>query len=134
MRRLLPVLVLAVCAAGCTPRASVPDAERERASRELEGARRFVKVALWVGPFFGDSTRLLVSDSPFSELDLLQTSEGQTIAPPPAERVLLPGTAVRIEKVEFPTGWIIAKRVVMTPRSHPWVYLRVEGEARPAIA
>jgi len=120
-------------AAGCVPRANVPDAERERASRELEGERRYMKVALWVGPFFGDNTKLLVSDSPFSELDLLQTSEGQIIAPPGAQRVVLPGTPVRIEKVEFPTGWIIAKRVVMTPRYHPWVYLRLEGEPRPIV-
>jgi hypothetical protein len=134
MRRSLSALALLLAAAACTPRATVPDAERERASRELESQRRFVKVALWAGPFFGDTTKLLVSDSPFSELDLLQTSEGKTIAPPAPERVLLPGTPVRIEKVEFPTGWIIAKRVVMTPRYHPWVYLRVEGEARPAVA
>jgi hypothetical protein len=131
MRRVLPLILL--FAAACVPRASVPDAERERASRELEGERRYTKVALWVGPFFGDNTKLLVSDSPFSELDLLQTSEGHTITPPQAQRVLLPGSPVRIEKVEFPTGWIIAKRVVMTPRYHPWVYLRLEGEPRPMV-
>jgi hypothetical protein len=131
MRRLLPLLFLA--AAACFPRASVPDAERTRASRELEGERRFVKAALWVGPFFGDNTKLLVSDSPFSELDLLQTTEGRPIAPPEALRVILPGATARIEKVEFPTGFLIAKRVVMTPRYHPWVYLRIEGEGRPLV-
>jgi hypothetical protein len=131
MRRLLPVLCLA--AAACFPRASVPEAERARASRELEGERRFVKVALFAGPFFGDNTKLLVSDSPFSELDLLQTTGGQPITPPEAQRVILPGATVRIEKVEFPTGFLIAKRVVMTPRYHPWVYLRMEGEARPLV-
>jgi hypothetical protein len=131
MRRVLPLVLL--LAAACVPRASVPDAERERASRELEGERRFTKVALWLGPFFGDNTKALVSDSPFSELDLVQTTEGHTIAPPRAERVVLPGTPLRIEKVEFPTGWVIAKRVVMTPRYHPWVYLRLEGEPRPVV-
>jgi hypothetical protein len=134
MRRVLPTtLLLLALETSCFPRASVPDAERRRAERELEGQRRFTKVALWVGPFFGDDTKWLVSDSPFSELDLLETSEGKPIAPPPAQRVLLPGTPLVIEKVEFPTGLIIAKRVVMTPRYHPWVYLRAPGEPRPLV-
>src|SRR5919204_1082798 len=132
MRPILTSMLLLI-AAGCVPRASVPDVERQRAAREFEGGRRFSKVALWVGPFFGDNTKLLVSDSPFSELDLLETTEGKTIAPPRPQRVLLPGAHVRIEKVEFPTGLIIARRVVMTPRYHPWVYLRAEVDPRPLV-
>ena len=121
-----------VCAA-CYPRASVPDTERALASRELEGQRRSTKVALHVGPFFGDGSKLLASDQPFEELDLLQTADHEPITPPRAERILTPGTPVRVEKVEFPTGWLIAKRIVMTPRYHPWVYLSLEGEQRPLV-
>jgi hypothetical protein len=117
----------------CVPRVSVPEAERQRASRELEGQRRVTKVAVFVGPFFGDGSKLLVSDQPFQELDLLQSPDGSVISPPPADRVLPPGTQVRVEKVEFPTGWIIAKRVVTTPRYHPWVLLALEGEPRPLV-
>ena len=126
------LLAAALLAAACAPRATVPEGERQRA-RELEGARRYARVALFVGPFFGDGAKLLASDQPFGELDLLTSSDGAPIAPPPAERVLLPGTAVRVERIEFPTGWIIARRVVMTPRYHPWVYLAVEGEPRPIV-
>jgi hypothetical protein len=132
MRRATIVLSLFL-GSGCFPRASVPDAERQRASRELEGQRRFARVAIYVGPFFGDGSKLLVSDQPFQELDLLQTTEGNPIAPPRPQRVLVPGTPLRVEKVEFPTGWLIAKRVVMTPRYHPWVYLALEGEPRPLV-
>ena len=77
MRRALLVVLVPVslvCAA-CYPRASVPDSERALASRELEGQRRSTKVALHVGPFFGDGSKLLASDQPFGELDLLQTVE-----------------------------------------------------------
>jgi len=132
MRRAL-ALSLVLAASGCYPRASVPDTERQKSSRELEGQQRFAKVALYVGPFFGDATRLLASDQPLDELDLLQNGAGETIAPPRAERILAPGTPLRIEKVEFPTGWIIARRVVMTPRYHPWVFLSLQGEPRPAV-
>src|SRR5512144_1188941 len=133
MRRAMLLLLLAVLGPACFPRVSVPDAERQRASRELEGRRRVTKVALYVGPFFGDGSSLLVSDQPFQELDLLRSPDGSVISPPPADRILPPGTPVKVDKVEFPTGWTIAKRVVMTPRYHPWVYLSLDGEPRPLV-
>ena len=130
MRRLfLPLLLLA----GCFPRAEVPDVERQKVARELEGAPRYLEVAIHVGPFFGDHAKLLASDQPFSELELLESPGGQTVSPPPPERVLPPGTPVRIARIEFPTGWNIARRVVMTPRYHPWAFLEVAGEPRPVI-
>jgi len=132
MRRAFAVVLALAATAGCYPRASVPDTERQKA-HELEGQPRRAKVALNIGPFFGDATRLLASDQPFDELDLLQDGSGEIISPPAAERVLPPGTPLRVEKVEFPTGWIIARRVVMTPRYHPWVFLSLEGESRPVV-
>jgi hypothetical protein len=132
MRRSL-LLIAALLAAGCAPRAVVPEGERQRASRELEGQLRFTKVALFLGPLFGDAGKLFLSDQPGGELDLLETADGKPIAPPLPDRVLVPGTPLRIETVEFPTGWLIAKRVVMTPRYHPWVYLHLDGEPRPVI-
>src|SRR6266496_333523 len=135
MRRAIVLMIIA--GAGCFPRSSVPDTERQRASHELAGQRRFARVALYVGRFFGDASKRLVSDQPFQELDLLQTTEGNPIAPPRPDRVLVPGTPLRIERVEFPTGWLIAKRVVMTPRYHPWVYLALDralGTSDPAPA
>lgn len=131
MRRLL--LLLPLILAGCFPRASVPEGERERASRELAGQLRFAKVALYVGPLYGDTRKLLVSDQPVEELDLLESVDGKTIAAPQPDRVLLPGTPLRVRAVEFPTGWTIARRVVMTPRYHPWVYLEVADDERPAV-
>jgi hypothetical protein len=130
---LLTLLAAALPSAGCTPAVVVPDAERLRVTRELEGRRRWLRVAVFVGPFFGDSRKALVSDQPFSELDLLETPGGQTIAPPQAERVLPPGTPVVIQRVEFPTPLLIAQRVLMTPRYHPWAWLEAPGEPRPLI-
>jgi hypothetical protein len=129
-RALLAILLLS---AGCFPRASMPEAERQRVARELEGDARWLGVSVYVGPFFGDRSKLLASDQPFGELELLESPNGQVITPPPSERVLAPGTAVRVTRVEFPTGWVVAKRVVMTPRNHPWVFLEAAGETRPVV-
>jgi hypothetical protein len=124
---------LVLAAAGCTPRAVIPEPERQRVTSELSGQQRWLRVAVWVTPFWGDRTKLLLTDVPPDELDLVETTDGAPVAPPPAERILLPGTALRIREVEFPTGWIIAKRVVMSPRYHPWVLLDRAGEDRTPV-
>jgi hypothetical protein len=126
-------LALALAAGGCTPITVVPDADRERTRAALDGQARRLRVALAVSPLFGDRGKLLLLDAPPAEVDLLRATDGSIIPPPAPERILLPGTPVRVEQVEFPSGLVIAGRVVMSPRYHPWVYLRLAGEERPAI-
>ncbi len=136
MRCATSVLLLAALgfhSSGCAAGAPVPDQDRLRVTQEIAGRKRWLKVALNVGPFFGDAGKLLASDQPFSELELLETPGGRPIAPPRAERVLPPGLPVTVREVEFPTPWLAARRVLMTPRTQAWVYLEVPGEARPAI-
>jgi hypothetical protein len=127
------VLALALAAGGCAPLAVVPDAERERTHAALDGQPRRLRVALAASPLFGDRGKLLLLDAPPGEVDLLRSTDGSVIPPPAPERILPPGTAVRVEQVEFPTGMVIAGRVVMSPRYHPWVYLKLAGEERPGI-
>jgi hypothetical protein len=126
-------LALALAAAGCAPLTVVPDAERERTHAALEGQTRWLRVALSVSPLFGDRGKLLLLDAPAAEVDLLRATDGTVIPPPAVERILPPGTPVRIEQVEFPTGLVIAGRAVMSPRYHPWVYLMLAGEERPFV-
>jgi len=118
---------------GCTPTVVVPDQDRLRVTQDIVGRQRWLQVALHVGPFFGDRSKLLASDQPFQEVELLETPGGRPIAPPRAERVLPPGTPVTIRDVEFPTPWLIARRVLMTPRYQPWLWLELAGEPRPIV-
>jgi hypothetical protein len=131
--RLVALATLILAAAGCAPLTVVPDAERERTRTSLEGQPRWLRVAVSVSPLFGDRSRLLLLDAPAAEVDLLRATDGAIIPPPAAERILPPGTPVRVARVEFPTGMIIAGRAVMSPRYHPWVYLTLAGEDRPGI-
>lgn len=133
LRSLAVSAALLAALAGCTPRAVIPDAERQRVASTLSGQQRWLRVAVYVGPFWSDRTKVLVSDAPTDGLDLVETPNGQPVDPPPPDRILPPGTAVRIREVEFPTGWMIAQRVVMTPRYHPWVLLDVAGDDRPHV-
>lgn len=125
--------LLAAALAACTPRAVIPDPERERVRRELTGEQRWLRVSAYVAPLWGDTDKAILSDQPLGELDLVQTTGGTPIPPPAAERILPPGTAVRISDVQFPTGWIIARRVVMSPRYHPWVVVELPGDPRPHV-
>ncbi|BDG07136.1 hypothetical protein [Anaeromyxobacter paludicola] len=131
MRRLL--LCALLLAAACAPSLKLGEGDRQKLVGELEGRRRFTRVALYVGGFFGDRGRLLLSDQPFGELDLLEEPDGTVIPPPGPDAILPPGTPVRIQRVEFPTGWTVAQRIAMTPRYHPWVELSVKGEELPAM-
>jgi len=137
MRRLAPpaalALALALPLAACTPPATLPDAERARVDAELPGQQRYLRVAAYAFPLWGDTTKLLLTDQPAAELDLVETAGGEPIPPPPVVRILPPGTPLRIEKLEFPTAWLIAERVLMTPRYHPWAYVRAAGEPRPYV-
>jgi hypothetical protein len=126
------VLVLAPLAA-CAPRAVIPEAERDRVTRDLDGQQRWLRVAAWAGPLWGDTGKVLLTEEPWESLDLVQTTGSKPIPPPPAERIVPPGTRVRIRQIEFPTGWLISKRVVMSPRYHPWVYVEMPGDPRPHV-
>ncbi len=134
-RRLAPLAALGIAAvaAGCAPLSVVPDAERERTHAALDGQARWLRVAVSVSPLFGDRGKLLLLDAPTAEVDLLRATDGTVIPPPAPERILPPGTPVRIDRVEFPTGMTIAGRAVMSPRYHPWVYVRIAGEERPYV-
>jgi hypothetical protein len=129
----LAALGLALAASGCAPLTVVPDAERERTHLALDGQARWVRVALSVSPLFGDRGKLLLLDAPAAEVDLLRATDGAVIPPPAPEQILRPGTPVRIDTVEFPTGLVIATRAVMSPRYHPWVLLKMAGEERPLV-
>ncbi len=129
MRRALAAALLAALAA-CAPRLAIPEADQARVQRELKGARRFLRVAVWSGPFYGDKSLVLVSDRPYAELDQMETPASERIAPPAAERVLAPGTPVAIDEVEFPTASAFAGRPVMTPRYEPWLLFRVPEDDR----
>jgi hypothetical protein len=132
MRRAFLAFAL-LTAVGCAPRITVPEDQRREVSREFEGQRLLLKVAVNAGPFFADRSKMLISEQPFGELDLLEDTAGEPIQPPAAERVLPPGTWMRVDKVEFPTGWTIARRVLLSPRYHPWVYLTLADDERPYI-
>jgi hypothetical protein len=113
---------------GCvTSQALVPPEQRAALKRELEGTERYLKVSFYATPFFGDATKKLLTDVPPEQVRLLEQPNGTPINPGAAEATFPAGTVVRIKQLEFPTVVAQTERVLLTPRTQPWLYLDVAG-------
>ncbi|XXF81336.1 hypothetical protein P2318_16715 [Myxococcaceae bacterium GXIMD 01537] len=128
MHRLLVVLIAAL-GTGCASHTALAPDDRNTLKHSLTGpeAAQYLRMSLNVTPFFGDATRRLVTPYAPDEVRMLDDTQGNPINPGPVQAVLPAGSRVRIADVEFPTAWVVAERIVYTPRTHPWVTLSVEG-------
>jgi len=119
----LPLLV------GCVSHTRLAPEARLRIERELLAGERvqYLRESLYVTPFFGDGTKRLLTPVPPQDVRLLEDLSGQPINPGPVEAAVPAGSTVRVRKLEFPTAFTVAERVLVTPRTQPWVFLEVEG-------
>ena len=126
-------LAAALLLVGCTTtQVYIPSEARPGIVRQLEGEDRFLKVSFFVTPFFGDASKKLLAAVQPDELRLLQGTDGTPIHPGAVEAVFPAGTLVRIKKVEFPSSFTMAERMLMTPRTLVWVHLDVGGTPKTA--
>jgi hypothetical protein len=128
VKRLLAVL-LVLLVAGCKSHTPIAPDDRASLEHSLTGpdSARFLRVSLYVTPFFGDSSRRLLTPYPPEDVDMLGDRLGKPINPGPIEATLPAGSKAAIRRVEFPTAWVVTERVLFTPRTWPWVYVDVEG-------
>ncbi|HEX5754088.1 MAG TPA: hypothetical protein VFZ09_48340 [Archangium sp.] len=132
MKRLLALLVLvpAVLATGCASQTLLSAEDRTKLQHDLTtgpAAVRYLQASSYVTPFFGDASKRLLTPYPPEEVRLLNDTKGNPINPGPIQAMAPAGTKVRVLKVEFPTAWVMAERVLYSPRTQPWVYLDIEG-------
>lgn len=126
MRRTFALLLLALSA--CASYTKLEPRDRDRLERDLTGgAPRYLRLSYYVTPMFGDASRRLLTPVAPDEVRLLNDTSGQPLNPGPAQAILPAGTRARITRVEHPTAWVTAERVVYSPRYQPWIYLEVEG-------
>lgn len=129
----LALAVTAVLASGCvTAQVTVPPAQVSELERSLTGQGRFLRVSMYATPFYGDATKRLLTSVPPELVRYLDDTAGKPINPGPVERTYPVGTKVTITKVEFPSSWVMAERVLYTPRTLVWLYLEVAGAPRRA--
>lgn len=131
MRALLAAALLGLT--GCvTAQVAVPPTQVADLERKLNGDQRFLRVSMYLTPFFGDATRRLVTPVAPELVRLLDSPQGKPLNPGAVERVFPAGTAVRIQRVEFPSAWVMTERVLYTPRTLAWLYLEVTGAPKNA--
>jgi hypothetical protein len=127
---LLALLTLALAGAGCASHTRLSGEDRLKLQSTLTtgpGAKRYLRASSYLTPFFGDASKRLLTPYPPEEVRLLNDTKGNPINPGPVQALLPAGTPVRLLKVEFPTAWVVAERILYSPRTQPWVYLEVEG-------
>jgi hypothetical protein len=132
MRRAALWLPVALAASSCFPAGTLTPDGRERVVRTLALQPRHLRVAVFVAPFYGDASRVLIADRPPAEIDVAESAPAP-LAPPAPVRVLPPGTPVFVDGVQFPTGPALWTRPASTPRLRPWLLATVEGLEPPAV-
>lgn len=104
-----------------------------KAQRALVGAQRYTRVSLHVTPFFGDATRRFLSPTDPKHVELVLNPDGTPIVPGPISQTVAPGTRAKIVNIEFPSGFAMADRVLVTPRTLIWVTVEFEGQPKNAL-
>lgn len=126
--RLALALATVVASLGCPNYTVIPDQDRQRVDDAHTGSLLFLRQSTYVGNFYDDDRYRLVHPRRFEELTYLQTLEGDAIAPGHAEGIIPAGTRVRVERIEWPTGDVVFRRPLYTPRYTTWIWLRVALE------
>src|SRR6478752_2006175 len=90
------VLLSSACA---TNQSIVPPEQRAALKRELEGQDRYLKLSFYATPFFGDSTKRLLTPVPPEQVRLLEQPDGTPILPGSVEATFPAGTLVRIKSL-----------------------------------
>lgn len=108
--------------------ALAPDVRRELEAELTQGQLTwYLRESKYVTPFFGDASKRLLTAVPPQDVRLLEDPSGNPISPGPVQDVVPVGRRVRILRVEFPTAVNVAERLLVTPRTQPWIHLEVEG-------
>lgn len=130
MTRATALALLAASVAGCSTARTVPDADRHSLAAAWDGKVVYLRSSLNVLPFYADATKRLVSPLHADSILPATDARGAPVGPGPVESMLPMGTRVRVDKLEFPTGLVVARRPVGTPRESPWVFLSYAGAPR----
>jgi hypothetical protein len=116
-----------VLLAGCASQSLLPDDDRIRLERELPGRTFYLRESMYVGPFWSDRHKVLLSDVVPGEIPYLTSPTGAVVDPGKPQAIVPAGTRVRVVTLEMPTAFAVTTRMPLSPRYNPWLVLQVEG-------
>ncbi len=97
-------------------------------NEEHGGQELALKRSMYYGQFYDDSRYLLLSEWPFENTPHLPGMKGNPITPGNQAGIIPIGTKVRIVRLEFPDKDNFKRRMLFTPRYHPWAILELLTE------
>jgi hypothetical protein len=107
--------------------------EAQSLVRDYEGSPFFLRTSMYETAFFGDATKKLLTAVPPEQVRLLENPDGTSLSPGSIERIVKFGTAVRVQKIEFPFAATPLERVLLSPRSLAWVYVVLASDPKNAL-
>ena len=113
-------ILLGCCA---TPVALAP-AERRALIARYDRAHVELKVSCYYGDLYDDNEKWLLSPYPFAQTSHIVDLQDRDMHPKNERGVLPAGTALVIDRIEFPGPMTHLTRMLTSPRFNPWLYLR----------
>ncbi len=113
---------------GCRSYTSLTAEMRTLINQEHSGQELALKRSMYYGKFYDDSRYLLLSEWPFENTSHLSGMKGNPITPGEQVGIIPIGTKVRIVRLEFPDEENFKRRMLFTPRYHPWAILELLTE------
>lgn len=120
-------LAAALTFGGCTSHTNLAPEICQLLTTEYDQQEVVLNHSMYYGPMYDDERFLLLSEWPFDNTSLLSDSHGQPLTPGHGRDLdIIPiGTHLKILRLEFPDKENFGKRLLYTPRYHPWVIVKV---------
>jgi hypothetical protein len=130
--RLLGLLAYAALS-NCLPPSRLPAVAQAQLQSTWENQQVELRQSAYYTNLYADNDRWLLSPHPPESTSHLVDLHGAPIHPPKARGIVPAGSRFCILRLEFPSRWNGWKRLVVSPRFHPWVYLRLLPGQDPAL-
>ena len=117
-------LVLPVVATAACVTSKLSPQVRQTVDLRHRGSRVDLRHSCYYGDLYDENEKWLLTPYPFADVSHLTDLKGHPIHPANERGILPAGTELEILQVEFPDGVSLAGRLLTTPRTRPWVYLR----------
>jgi hypothetical protein len=116
----------------CATQTHLSAESRSSLSQQHVGRVVELRATCYYGDLYDENDLWLLSPYTFASTSHIVDLKGLPLHPQKVRGLWPAGSRFVIERLEFPTRWAMARRMLVTPRFNPWVYLRrLRGPLEP---
>jgi hypothetical protein len=118
----------------CATQTHLSAAIRSGLSQQHVGSVVQLRASCFYGDLYDENDLWLLSPYTFASTSHIVDLKGLPLHPQKLRGLWPAGSRFVVERLEFPTRWAMARRMLVTPRFNPWVYLRRLPEPGEPVA